>query len=57
MINKIDNSSPEEFSEMFFASVDEFYLEYREQSGSRQPDWEHAVERAKREGVVPLREP
>jgi hypothetical protein len=52
----IDEASPEDFAKMFFEAVDEFYEEYREQSGSRLPDWEQALERAKREGVKSLGE-
>lgn len=53
-MGKINEWSKSKFSHEFFATLEEMYQDWsREHNHARLPDWEEAIERAKREGVQP----
>lgn len=56
-IENPDTISREEFAKLFFEGVDEGYREWQaaqNATSARLPDWEAAIARAKREGVLPI---
>ena len=53
----VDDWSREKFCCEFFATLDEMYRDWRKANNDATlPDWEEALVRAKREGVLPLGE-
>jgi len=54
---QVNGWSREEFCCEFFATLDEMYRDWRKANNDATlPDWEEALVRAKREGVLPLGE-
>jgi len=53
MAQPVAEWTKEQFCQEFFASLDEFYKDWKDRMGGSLPDWEAAVHRAKREGVLP----
>jgi len=50
---KVTEWTKEQFCVEFFASLDEFYADWKNLNNGSLPDWEAAILRAKREGVLP----
>ena len=44
---------PEEFRNLFFEAVEDFYNDWKEDNGASMPMFEAALEHAKEKGVVP----
>lgn len=53
MRKNVNELTHEEFSKKFMASVVEFYEEWRDENEARLPGFEQAIERVKRQGVLP----
>jgi hypothetical protein len=53
MVHKVNEVTHEHFSRLFMEAVEEFYEEWKEKNEGRMPDFEAALSRAKRQGVLP----
>lgn len=43
---------PEEFRDLFFEAVEDFYNDWKEETGASMPMFEAALEHAKEKGVI-----